>query len=120
MLPDPYTIAAHPPTAALVFQVIRSDGYGTERRDAAGAFTVVTTHDKNKGGDRHYMKVVETKDATNPYTGTTSKQQASVSISINIPPFGWTSAQAIALVAVLTDILADSEVTVANILNFQS
>jgi len=120
MLPDPVSIAAHAPTAALVMRVIKSDGYGTERRDDAGLFTIVTNHDKTKSGDRHYLKVSEVKDATDPYTGTTKKQTASVSISVSIPSFGWTAAQQAALVAVLTDYLADAEVTVAGFLNFQS
>lgn len=119
-LPDPVTIAAHSPTPQLVLKVIRSDGYGSERRDAAGEFTVVTNHEMAKAVDRHYIKVSQTKDAVNPVTGGTSKQTATVSIAISVPKFGWTEAQATALVAVLTDYLADSEVTVANILQFQS
>lgn len=119
-LPDPVTIAAHSPTPQLVLSVIKSDGYGSERRDAGGEFNVITNHDSSKGADRHYVKVTQTKDAVNPYTGTTSKQVASVSLSISIPKFGWTAAQAEALVNVLTDYISDSEVTVAKILQFQS
>jgi len=120
MLPDPVTISAHSPTPALVLRVIKSDGYGTERRDDTGAFTIVTTHDRTKGGDRHYVKVTQVKDATDPYSGTTKKMQSSVSLSVSVSPFGWTAAEQAALVAVLTDYLADSEVTVASFLNFQS
>lgn len=119
-LPDPVTIAAHAPTPQLVLGVIRSDGYGSERRDPAGAFTVITNHENSKGADRHYIKVTETKDAVNPYTGGTAKQVATVSLSISIPKFGWTEAQAAALVAVLTDYISDAEVTVPKILQFQS
>jgi hypothetical protein len=100
--------------------VIKSDGYGSERRDDEGAFSVITNHEKGPSADRHYVKVTEVKDATDPISGTTRKQTASCSIAISIPKFGWTAAQAAALVAVLTDYLADSEVTVPAILNFQS
>lgn len=119
-LVDPVTIAARAPTPALVFAVVKSDGYGSERRDAGGSFAVVTSHDQTKGGERHYLKVTEVKDATNPYTGGTSKQTASVSLSVSVPPFGWTEAQKIALIAVLTDYLADTEVTPARFLQMQS
>lgn len=119
-LPDPVTIAARAPTPALVFATVKMEGMGSERRDAAGAFTAVISHTKNKGGDRHYLKITEVKDASNPYTGGISKQSASVSLSVSVPPFGWTEAQAIALITVLTDFLADSEVTPARFLQFQS
>lgn len=120
MLPDPVTVAASAPTPALTLRVIKSDGYGTERRDDTGLWTVVTTHERNKSADRHYVNLKQTKDAVNPYTGTTAKMVASVSLSITIPPFGWTAAEQAALVKALTDYINDSEVTVANILNFQS
>lgn len=120
MLADPVTIAAHSPTPAVVARVIKSDGYGSERLSDDGVYGIVTTHDRNKGGERHYLKVSETKDATNPYTGTTSKQVASCSISVSVPSFGWTAAQKAALVTLLIDYLQDSEVTIPSFLNFQS
>jgi hypothetical protein len=101
-------------------RVIRSDGYGSERRDDAGEFSIVTTHQKAKAYDRHYMKVVDEKQVTSPLTGLTSVQQATVSISVQVPKSGWTAAQQAALVNVLIDTLQDSEVTIAGFLNFQA
>jgi hypothetical protein len=120
MLVDPITVPASAPTPALTFRVIRSDGYGSERRDDAGSFALTINHERGKGADRHYLKISETKDATDPYTGTTRKQVATVSISASIPSFGWTPAQAAALVKALTDTLADADVTTLSWLNFQS
>jgi len=123
MLPDPVDIAAHSPTAALTFRVkkqIPGTVFGTERQDDTGAFTILTTHERNPGANRHYIKVTQTKDATDPYSGTTKKKTSYVSMSVSVSPFGWTAAEAAALVAVLTDYLADSQVTVANFLNFES
>lgn len=120
MLPDPVSIAASAPTPAEVFRVIKSDGYGTERLSDDGIYTIVTTHDRTKNGERHYLKVTETKDAVNPYTGGTSKQIASVSVSLSFPAFGWTAAQKAAVYKLMTDYVGDAEVTIANIINFQS
>lgn len=120
MLADPVTIAANTPTPALVFRVVKSDGYGSERRDDAGAWSVVTTHETTKGGTRHYVKMTEVKDATSPYTGTTSKQSSSVSLAVNVSAFGWTADQQRALVQALIDYISDSEVTIPRILAFQS
>jgi hypothetical protein len=120
MLADPITIAANSPTAQLVFSVVKADGYGSERRDAAGIFSLVINHERTKSADRHYVKISEQKDATNPYTGTTSKQVASCSLSLSVPPFGWTAAQAVDLVEALIDTLNDSEFTPTKFVNWQS
>jgi hypothetical protein len=120
MLPDPITIAASSPTPALVFSVIQTDGLGAERADAAGVYTLTINHQKGKGADRHYMRISQVADAVNPYTGTTSKQVATVSLSISVPKFGFDATAMVALVKALTDTLADSEVTSARILQFQS
>jgi hypothetical protein len=120
MLPDPITIAAASPTPALVFSVIQTDGLGAERADAAGVYSLTINHQKGKGADRHYMRISQVADAVNPYTGTTSKQVATVSLSISVPKFGFDATAMVALVKALTDTLADSEVTSARILQFQS
>ncbi len=120
MLPDPFTIAAAAPTPQLVFAVIQTDGLGTERRDAGGVYSLTINHQIGKGQDRHYMRISQVADAVNPYTGTTSKQTATVSLSISVPKFGFTEAAMVALVKALTDTLADAEVTSTKILQFQS
>jgi hypothetical protein len=123
-LPDPITVAANAPTPALSFAVVQKDGVGATRYDAVNARSLVFTHssplDSGAKVERHYMKVSETKDATSPYTGGTSKQTASVSLSVSIPAFGWTATQKVALVQALLDTLADSDVTIANFLNYNS
>jgi len=122
MLVDPIAVAASAPTPALNFYVIRNDGYGTERRhNGADLYDLIINHSKNsKTGDRHYMQIALTVDAVSPYTGLTSKQTAKASISISVPPFGFSEAAMVALVKALTDTLADADVTSTKLLQFQS
>lgn len=121
MLPDPITVAASAPTPALNFYVIKSDGYGSERKhDGTDKYYLTVNHGTGKSGDRHYMQIRLTKDAVSPYTGLTSQQTASASLAISVPPFGFTVADMIALVKALTDTLADADVTTTKLLNFQS
>lgn len=121
MLADPFTIAASAPTPSLVFAVIRSDGYGSERLDTGGnPYSLLINHDKNRNGSRHYMKITQSVDAVSPYTGLTLKKAAFASLSIQRPDFGFSDGDMIALVKALTDTLADSEVTTARLLQFQS
>lgn len=121
MLLDPITVPAAAPTPALNFYIVKSDGYGSLRRhDGVDRYDLVINHAQGKTGDRHYMQIRYTVDAVSPYTGLTSKQTGSASLSITAPPFGFTSAQMVALVKALTDTLADSDVTTTKLLNFQS
>lgn len=121
MLIDPITVAASAPTPALTFKVVRSDGYGAERWDIPNGYQLTFNHSTNPAsGERHYMKVSQTLNATSPYTGQVSKQTATVSISASFPAFGWDASTKVALLKALTDTLADSDVTPANFLGFQS
>lgn len=122
MLPDPVTIAAAAPTPALVFNIVKSDGYGTERTDSGGnGYTLITNHQRIKGGgDKHYLQLTQTVNATDPYSGLVKKQVASVSLAFTRPAFGFTDAAMVALVKALTDYRDDSEVTTAKLLQFQS
>lgn len=122
MLPDPVTIAAASPTPSLVFAVVKSDGYGSERVDTGGnGYTVIISHSRPKGGgDRHYVQMTKTVNATDPYSGLVRKKVASVSLSISRPDFGFTDNDMIALSKALTDFRDDGEVTTAKLLQFQS
>jgi len=122
MLADPISIAANAPTPALVFAVVKSDGYGSERRDAGGIYSLVITHEDGKGktANRHYVKISETKDAVNPYTGGTSKQTATVSLSVSRPAFGWTTANIVDLIEALMDTINDTEFTPTKLVQFQA
>lgn len=121
MLADPFTIAANSPNPALVFAITRSDGYGSERTDTGGnGYQTIINHQKTKNGDRHYLQVIQTKNATDPYTTLTKSVRATASISISRPSFGFSDTDLVNLVKALTDILADSEVTVAKLIQFQS
>lgn len=121
MLADPVTVAAASPTPSLVLAVVKSDGYGSERVDTGGnGYTVITNHTKGKNGNRHYVQMTQTKDATDPYSGLVRKQVASVSISISRPVFGFSDADIIALAKALTDYRDDSEVTTARLIQFQA
>lgn len=120
-LPDPITVAASSPTPALTFSVIKRDGIGSERWDVPNGYQLTFNHSTNPGnGERHYMKLSQTLNATSPYTGLVSRQTANVSISASYPPFGWDAAAKAALIKALTDTLADSDVTNARFVNFES
>jgi len=123
-LNDPITVSANSPTPALTFSVVQRDGVGANRLDNANRYGLVFTHsnplDSGAKQERHYMKVSQDKDATSPYTGGTSKQTASVSLSVTIPAFGWSQAEKVALVQALIDTLADSDVTIGAFLGFNS
>lgn len=121
MLPDPITVAAASPTPALNFYIVKSDAYGSERRhDGADKYRLVINHTDGKNGARHYLQVLKTVDAESPYTGLTSQQTATASITFFVPPFGFDQAAIVALVKALTDTLADTDVTTAKLFNFQS
>lgn len=120
-LPDPFTIAAAAPTPSLVFARIRMDGYGAEYVDTgANGYTVVINHTPSKKGNRHYVKLTQVKNATNPYSGLTQSMTASVSLSVSRPEHGYTDADMAALVAALIDVIEDSEVTATKLLQNQS
>jgi hypothetical protein len=121
MLADPVTVTAASPTPELNLAVVRADGYGSERVDTGGAgYTCIINHTKGKNGNRHYVQLTQTVDATDPYSGLVRKQVASVSMSISRPPFGFTDAAIIALAKALTDFRDDSQVTTARLIQFQS
>lgn len=121
MLADPVTVTAASPTPVLVFALVRSDGYGSERVDTGGnGYTVITNHTKGKNGNRHYVQMLVTVNATDPYSGLTRQQTCSASITISRPSFGFTDAAVVAIRKALTDYIDDSEVTTARLLQFQA
>ncbi len=123
MLVDPFTIVAAAPVPQLTFAVVRSDGYGTERIDTGGAgYNLLISHTPSKGntGNRHYLQLRQTKDATNPYSGLVQKQSASVSLSITRPIFGFSDTEMVDLVESLRDVIFDTEVTALRLLQFQA
>jgi hypothetical protein len=121
MLVDPITVAASAPTPALTFKTVRSDGYGSERWDVPNGYQLTFSHAvSQKTGERHYMKLAQSLDATSPYTGDVSKQVATVSLAVSIPPFGWDNSAKVALLKALTDTLNDADVTMAAFIGFQS
>lgn len=121
MLIDPVTVAARAPVPLLTFAATKLEGYGSERVDTGGAgYAILINHTPSSKGDRHYVKVSRSKDATNPYTALTQKQTASVSLSIAGASFGYTSAEMAELVQTLIDFVLDTEVTTARLLQNQS
>lgn len=121
MLADPITVTAAAPTPEIKLAVVRSDGYGSERTDTnAGGYSSIINHSKTKTGTRHYLQLLLTKNATDPYSGLTRQVVASVSFTINRPSFGFADADMVALAKALTDLRDDSEVTTARLLQFQS
>lgn len=117
---DPLAIAAASPTPALSLAVTdRSKPFQADRRDAGGEYAATISHTRSKNGSaRHYIKVTDTKVATSPTTGLDSIQTASASVSISVPPFGFTDAQITALYELLDDVIRAA--TMEKILNFES
>lgn len=120
-LPDPITVAASSPNPELKLSKIRFDNYGSEWVDTnGGGYSVVINHTKGKNGNRHYIQMLLTKDVTNPYSGATTKQTASCSMSISRPLYGFSDTDMVAVVKALTDTVADTEVTPAKLIQFMS
>lgn len=120
MLNDPITVAASAPNPQIVLAIINQDGFGTERRDLnGGGYTSKIQHAKLKDGERHYFQLLLEKDVTDPYTAVIRRKQASVSLSMTIP-VGFSSTEAANLAKALMDTVADAEVTVASLLQWQS
>lgn len=117
---DPLLIVAAAPTPALSLAVTdRSKPFQADRRDPGGEFAAVISHTQAKNGSkRHYIKVTDTKIATSPTTGQDSVQTASVSVSIAVPPFGFTDTQVTALYELIDDVVRAA--TLAKILNMES
>lgn len=120
MLADPITIAANSPNPEIKLAMIRQDGYGSERNDTNdGGYSTIINHSTGKSGDRHYLQLILKKTATD-LNGLVKAVQASVSLSIARPVFGFTDTDIINLVKAFTDTLADAEVTPAKLIQFQS
>lgn len=120
MLVDPITVAAAAPTPALTFAVVRSDGYGSERLDVPNNYGLTINHSTNSNGDRHYMQISQSLDAVDPYSGLTARKKMTVSLTAQVPKFGFNAAAQAALVKALTDTLVDADVTAAKWLAWQS
>lgn len=121
MLADPVTVAAATPTPELKLSIVSINGTGTERVDTnGGGYSLITQHTKSTKGDRHYLQLLQTVNATDPYSGLVRKQVASVSLTIQRPTFGFTDAAIVALAKALTDYRDDSEVTTARLIQGQS
>jgi len=121
MLADPVTVTAASPTPELVFAIIKQDGYGSERKDGPNNYSIVTNHQYLKGGgDKHYVQMTKSSIAVDPISGASSKQVASVSLTIVRPKFGYDDTAMVALTQALHDYVYDSQVTPAKLLQFQS
>jgi hypothetical protein len=120
MFVDPIVVAANAPNPALNLSVIRSDGYGAERRDTSALYGLIINHSTSKNGDRHYFKLSKTINATNPYNSLVSPQSASISISVSKPAFGFTDAEVGDLWTAVQDVLTASGVDFDGLLAFQS
>jgi hypothetical protein len=120
MLIDPITVAASSPTPALSFSVVDVSPFASQRFDAANNWGLVFSHRKptTKNKETHYMQLSQTLSVADPVTGALSPQTATVSLSVSVPPNGWTSASKVALIKALTDTLADSDVTATNFINY--
>lgn len=120
-LPDPVTIAARAPMPSIVWAKTRFDGYGSEYVDSGGnGITLVINHNPSKNSNRHYLRVTQAKNATNPYTSLTQAVQASASLALVRPGFGFTDTEMTSLAMLLLDTAQDSEVTFAKLLQNQS
>lgn len=121
MLVDPVDVAAAAPTPALSFAIVKQDGYGSERRDGANGYTIITNHASLKGGgEKHYLQIQQTVIAPDPVSGVNKKYVASCSLTIVRPLTGFADAAIVALSKALTDYRDDAQVTTAKLIAFQS
>jgi hypothetical protein len=118
MLTDPISVAAAAPTPALSFTRVSWQGQTAVWKDGVNAYQLDMNHSMPvNGAEKHYLRITQYLTATNPITGGQSYQQASVSLSMSVPAFGWTAATKAALIKALTDTLNDAEFTVARFVN---
>lgn len=120
MLTDPIAVAANAPTPALSFKLIQQDGLGSSRLDGGGVYALTVNHSTGKSGDRHYVKLTQTINATNPYNALVTPQSASVSVSISKPAFGFDATALAALYQALVDTIASADAGVDRIIGFES
>jgi len=120
MLTDPIAVAANAPTPALSFVMIQQDGLGSQRRDPTGVYALVINHSTSKSGDRHYVKLTQTVNATNPYNALVTPQSASVSVSIAKPAFGFDDAALLALWQAILDAISSADAGMDRIIGFES
>lgn len=121
MLVDPLTLDASAPNPAFSFAMIRTDGYGSERRDSGGLYGLKISHSTSKNGDRHYIQMSKTINAENPLNSLTTPVSASVSISIATPAFGFDDAAKAALYQALTELIAGDDFGgISSLISFQS
>lgn len=121
MLADPIVVAANAPNPACSFSATKLDGYGSSRVDTNGAgYDLTISHTPGKSATRHYVKLTQTKDAVNPYTGMTQRTICSVSLSLTAPSFGFTSADQANLWKLLKDVIDDDQVGMARLVQNQS
>lgn len=120
MLSDPLAVAASAPNPAYSYLRVKTDGYGAEYKDVASGTTLVINHEKSAKGDRHYLKISVPKDAVNPYTGLTTRQTMTASLTITMPPYGFTETEGVNFIKQMIDTLNDSDFTSARFLQFQS
>jgi len=120
-LPDPITVAAKTPNPEIKLGTVLFDGYGSTRLDLnKGGYRSVINHSKSKQGSKHYLQLLLSKNATDPYSGLVREMTASASFTINRPLFGFSDEDMIALAQAHFDLIQDSEVTVQKLLQFQS
>jgi len=120
MFVDPITVAAAAPTPALNFALIQFDGMKSVRSDATNDYSLTTEHTPTKSGKRHYMQIKKRLLVVDPVSGGSSYQEASVSVTIFVPKYGFDSTAMAALYKALTDTIADADVTVTKFLQDQS
>lgn len=120
MLIDPVTVAASAPNPALTLAIVNQDSFGTERRDTlGGGYSTIIQHAKIKDGVRHYFQLIQEKDVTDPYSALVRRKKLSASVSMSIP-VGFTDTEAANLYKLLVDTIADADVTIVKLLQWQS
>jgi hypothetical protein len=120
---DPIAIAAASPTPALTMSRVSTGNFKSTYFDLANGYTFNVEHsdptNHGKKQERHYARLQETKSVTLP-SGSVVLQAASVSISMSVPPYGWTTAQKVALFLALFGSILDSDVSVAKLIGYET
>lgn len=121
-LVDPIGIAAHSPNPALTMSRVSLGNFKSTFLDLTNGFNFHVEHsdpaDLGKKQERHYARMTQTKTVTAP-NGSTVPSSISLSLAMSVPPYGWTTADKLAICLALLDTMADTDVTYARWVGFE-
>lgn len=121
---NPVAVSADSPTPALSLQKTQfGPGLSGSYLDFPNKYSLFVQHTAPVGAtaEKHYVQLSQQVLATDPVTGVAKYVTGSASFTLSFPSIGFTQAQKLALAkALYTDLMGGSDITVANMLLFES